>query len=77
MDDTFSYQPATGVILAAGRSAGFGTPKQLFKLNNRPMVEWVIDNALKSRLQNIVVVLGCQYQSILNFLGKKAHHPLG
>ncbi len=39
------------------------------------MVEWVLDNALKSRLQRIILVLGCQYQSILNLLGKKAHHP--
>ena len=75
MNDTLSYQPATGVILAAGRSARFGTPKQLLKLNNRPMVEWVIDNALKSCLQHIVVVLGCQYQSVLNRLGDKTHHP--
>ncbi len=75
MNDTSSYQPAAGVILAAGRSARFGTPKQLLKLNNRPMVEWVLDNALKSRLQRIILVLGCQYQSILNLLGKKAQHP--
>ncbi len=56
MNNTSSYQPAAGVILAAGRSARFGTPKQLLKLNNKPMVEWVLDNALKSRLQRIVVV---------------------
>ena len=70
-----SYQPTTGVILAAGRSTRFGTPKQLLKLNNTPMVEQVLNNALKSRLQRIVLVLGCQYQSILKLLGKKAHHP--
>ena len=75
MNNTLSYQLTTGVILAAGCSARFGTPKQLLKLNNRPMVEWVLDNALKSRLQRIVLVLGCQYQNILKLLGKKTHHP--
>ena len=75
MNVTLSYQPTAGVILAAGRSARFGTPKQLLKLNNRPMVELVLDNALKSRLQRIVLVLGCQHQSILKLLGKKVHHP--
>ncbi|MDM8541204.1 nucleotidyltransferase family protein [Desulfococcaceae bacterium HSG9] len=78
MNIALSYQPTAGVILAAGRSTRFGTPKQpkqLLKLNNTPMVELVLDNALKSRLQRIVLVLGCQYQSILKHLGKKAHHP--
>ncbi|MDM8556543.1 nucleotidyltransferase family protein [Desulfococcaceae bacterium HSG7] len=78
MNIALSYQPTAGIILAAGRSTRFGTakqPKQLLKLNNTPMVELVLDNALKSRLQRIVLVLGCQYQSILKHLGKKAHHP--
>ncbi len=75
MKVALSYQSTLGVILAAGRSERFGTPKQLLKLNNTPMIEQVLDNALKSRLKRIVLVLGCQYQSILNLLGKKAHHP--
>jgi len=78
MNIVLSYQPTAGVILAAGRSTRFGTakqPKQLLKLNNTPMVELVLDNALQSRLQRIVLVLGCQYQSILKILGNKAHHP--
>ena len=71
MNVALSYQSTAGVILAGGRSERFGTPKQLFKLKNMPMVEWVLDNALKSRLQRIILVLGCQYQSILNLLGKQ------
>ena len=39
------------------------------------MIERVLDHALKSRLRRTVLVLGCQYQSILNALGKKVHHP--
>jgi len=47
-----------GVILAAGRSARLGRPKQLLPLDGLPILEHVLRRAAQSRLDEIVVVLG-------------------
>ena len=64
-----------GIILAAGRSKRFGRPKQLLCLKNKYLIEWVLDAALASKLQTVVVVLGYEYQKILKALGTKVSHP--
>ena len=64
-----------GIILAAGASVRFGQLKQLIRLRGKYLVEWVLDAALKSRLDTVVLVLGHEYQSILKALGAKARHP--
>ncbi|CAB1064506.1 hypothetical protein D1BOALGB6SA_9302 [Olavius sp. associated proteobacterium Delta 1] len=64
-----------GVILAAGMSQRFGPPKQLVKLKNKYLFEWVLDAALASRLDKAVLVLGHENQKILQALGPKANHP--
>jgi len=51
-------KPTAGIILAAGLSTRFGKPKQLLDLNGKPLIEWVVDACLNSRLDKIVVVLG-------------------
>ncbi len=50
----------TGVVLAAGTSSRLGQkiPKQLFELDGRPLLRWVAEAALGSRLSEVVVVLG-------------------
>ena len=63
-----------GIILAAGASVRFGQPKQLIKLRGKYLVEWVLDAALKSRLDLVVLVLGHEHQSILQALGAKGRH---
>ena len=63
-----------GIILAAGASVRFGQPKQLIKLRGKYLVEWVLDAALKSRLDLVVLVLGHEYQSIQQALGAKVGH---
>ncbi|MEP7082085.1 MAG: nucleotidyltransferase family protein [Chloroflexota bacterium] len=45
------------VILAAGASRRYGSPKQLAKVGERTMLEWVADIACAAGLTPIVVVL--------------------
>lgn len=48
----------SGIILAAGRSARLGTPKQLLELDGRPLLQHVVDAAEKGGLDEVIVVLG-------------------
>ena len=70
-----SRTQTAGIILAAGASVRFGQPKQLIRLGNKYLVEWVLDAALNSRLQTVVLVLGHEQEAILNALGSKAQQP--
>ena len=63
--------PTAGVILAAGESSRFGEPKQLTKLNHKCLIEWVVDAALASDLETVVLILGLEHQKILQRLGDK------
>ncbi len=47
-----------GVILAAGTASRMGRLKQALPFNGKSMLECVVDNALASSLDGIVVVLG-------------------
>ncbi len=64
-------RPTAGVILAAGESRRFGKPKQLVKLNHKCLLEWVVDAALASDLETVVLILGLEHQQILQRLGDK------
>ena len=64
-----------GVILAAGMSRRFGRPKQLLKLKHKPLLEWVLDAALASRLAKVVLVLGHEHENILPCLEDKINLP--
>lgn len=68
-------QNTAGIILAAGMSVRFGQPKQLLMLDNKCMLEWVLDAALASRLALVVMVLGHEHQKILQTLGAKTNLP--
>ena len=70
-----SQTQTAGIILAAGSSVRFGLTKQLIKLRDRYLVEWVLDAALDSRLQTVVLVLGHEYQKIITALGAHLDHP--
>ena len=51
--------PETGiVILAAGNSSRLGRPKQLLEFHGRTLIEHIVDEAILSGLQPIVVVAG-------------------
>jgi molybdenum cofactor cytidylyltransferase len=56
--------PISAVILAAGTSSRLGRAKQLLTLENRSLLQHVIDNALASSLDEVVVVLGHDAETI-------------
>jgi molybdenum cofactor cytidylyltransferase len=64
-----------GVILAAGMSQRFGQPKQLLRLKNKYLLEWVLEAALASQLQTVVLVIGHAHQAVLQSLGSMTGHP--
>ena len=68
-------QQTAGVVLAAGMSVRFGQAKQLLKLGHKYLLEWVLDAALASRLEQVVLVLGHEHQKILRALGLKTNLP--
>lgn len=67
-------KPTAGIILAAGESTRFGEPKQLLRLKDKCLIEWVLNAALNSELDRIVLVLGYAHQKILQTLGEKSYH---
>lgn len=56
-------------------SKRFGQPKQMLKFKGRYLIERVLDTALKSNLNSIVLVLGKDYKSILQALANKLCNP--
>ena len=74
-DNTMIQKKSTaGIILAAGASTRFGEPKQLLRLKDKCLLEWVLDAALKSELNRIVLVLGYAHQKILKAMGETLQH---
>ncbi|MCX7789448.1 MAG: nucleotidyltransferase family protein [Chloroflexaceae bacterium] len=57
-----------GILLAAGRSARMGRPKQLLPWQGRPLVRHVAEVALASRLAGLVVVLGAYAEEVAGAL---------
>ncbi len=52
------------VVLAAGASRRFGSPKLLATMGGRPVLEHVLDAVAKAGMADVVVVLGDQAASI-------------
>jgi nicotine blue oxidoreductase len=53
------------VVLAAGGSARFGTPKQLALLDGRPLLEHALATAARAPVGPVVVVLGREADAVL------------
>jgi molybdenum cofactor cytidylyltransferase len=53
-----SRSTVSGVVLAAGASSRLGRPKQLLSVGDRRLLQCVLDSALASRLDEVIVVLG-------------------
>src|SRR5271169_6454507 len=56
--------PTSAVILAAGTSTRMGTVKQLLALDDRPLLQHVLDNVHASGVTEVVLVLGFAAQAI-------------
>jgi molybdenum cofactor cytidylyltransferase len=54
----------SGVMLAAGESTRMGRPKQLLPIGGRPLLQQVLDEAVASSLDEIVIVLGYRAREI-------------
>jgi molybdenum cofactor cytidylyltransferase len=70
-----SHQKQTaGIILAGGSSTRLGRPKQILKLKGKYLLEYVLNAALESELNHVVLVLGHDHQNILQALGACTLH---
>ena len=68
-------QPVTGVLLMAGLSSRLGFPKALLPYGRKVLVERVLEQTLASRLDRVILVLGCQARKILSALGSFQGSP--
>ena len=68
-------QRAAGIILAAGASTRMGKPKQLLPMRGQTLLGRLIDEALKSDLDKVILVLGHEAEAIRSSLKKKLDHP--
>jgi molybdenum cofactor cytidylyltransferase len=58
-------EPIAGIILAAGGSSRFGTPKQLLDWKGQPFIRHVITAAHQAGLSLIIVVLGDSNEEVI------------
>ncbi len=59
------------VILAAGKSARLGSPKQLLSYNNKTLLENAVDAALETECASVFVVLGANAELVRQELKTK------
>ena len=53
-----------GLVLAAGSSRRMGSPKQLLPIDGKPLLQLVVEQANRSKLDQVVVVLGAAADEI-------------
>lgn len=58
------HEPIAGIILAAGKSARFGEPKQLLGWKGQPFVRAVAQTALHAGLSPVIVVTGANSEQV-------------
>lgn len=61
-----SAKTLVGIVLAAGESARMGRPKQLLPLEGTTLLSFVIAQAERSRLDDVVVVTGANAEEVEN-----------
>jgi molybdenum cofactor cytidylyltransferase len=60
-----------GIILAAGKSSRMGKMKLLLDVHGKPMLGHVVESALHSALDEVIVVLGSEHELILESIDFK------
>jgi molybdenum cofactor cytidylyltransferase len=63
-----------GLLLAAGASTRMGRPKQLLHVQGVTLLERILNEALKSELDKIILILGNQSKEIKKVLGQVIVH---
>jgi len=61
----------TAIVLAAGGSSRFGSPKQLLPWKGKTLLEHTVDTVLESSVSQVVVVLGHRAERIGAVLGQR------
>lgn len=67
---------SAGIVLAAGGSSRMRRPKQLLHVDGRPLLEGIIGSACRSRLDEVVVVLGANADDIVAQVDLGRSRPL-
>lgn len=62
----------TAVVLAAGRSERMGRPKMLLPFGRRTLIETVLAGVRRSRVDDVVVVLGAHRENVAAVVSKFA-----
>jgi len=65
---TRQNEKVAGLILAAGASSRMGKSKQLLKVSGKTLVERILDEALRSNLDRVILVLGHEAGKIRELL---------
>ncbi len=60
------------IILAAGESKRMGFPKMFLTFNGKTMIENVIANVTESKVNNTIVVLGAERDSLIDLIAKSS-----
>ncbi len=68
-------ESVAGIVLAAGESTRMGRPKQLLQAGGETLLEGIINEALRSDLDEVILVLGHKYEEIRATLGQVLQHP--
>ena len=58
------YGSVSAVVLAAGAASRFGAPKMLAMLDGRPVLQGVLDTLVDANLDDVVVVLGADADTV-------------
>ncbi len=64
-----SIKKVAGIVLAAGKSTRMGKLKQLISIGKRHLISIVLENALDSELDVVLLVLGFEAKRIKTVLG--------
>jgi molybdenum cofactor cytidylyltransferase len=65
------HRRPAAIVLAAGGSSRFGSPKQLARWNDQSFIERVVDVALASPVRPVIVVLGAEVSQSRTALGQR------